>query len=412
MEPFPLNSTSSLCPTLAIVANCLTPYRVHLHSQLAAGIPELKLHTLVTHDDGDFKWTMELPESIHAVYFGRKGDSPTASSIRSPAYEWRKGGRIVEYLHANSVRAVICCGYRYLSYMRLIGHCHRAGIPLFVNNDSNIRSEPIHSPSSIWAKRQIYAWWLRRVQGVMPMGRLGEEFFLKYGANPRHFYRLPYTPDYEAFSSVDMNGLERFRSRYGLHRGRRYLLFSGRLVQVKRVDLLVDAFARLASERPDWDLLIVGDGPLKSELQARLPEGLRNRVIWTGFLEQRELRNAYHASEVLVLPSSCEPWAVVVQEAMSAGLPVVASHIVGAADELISDGVSGRIFPSEDLAALVDALRDVTTSDRLANMKQAARDSLSYWRKRVDPIAEVRRALTECRVLSVSVSKTGQNAIV
>jgi glycosyltransferase involved in cell wall biosynthesis len=382
-----------------MIANCLTPYRVHLHKRIAAGIPELSLHTLITHDDADFRWQLKVPDSIHLVHFGKKGDSPLASSFRNPRYEWQKGGRLIRFLRENRVAAVICSSYRYLSYLRVIAHCHRTGVPLFVNNDSNIRSERSLSPLAAWAKRRTYAWWLARVSGVMPMGRLGDEFFLKYGADTRRFYHVPYTPDYADFEQVDAERLDQFRGRYGLCRGRKYLLYSGRLVPVKRVDLLIDAFARLAEERPTWDVLIAGDGPLGEELRRRVPDRLCSRVVWTGFLEQEELKLAYHAADVLVLPSDREPWAVVVQEAMSAGLVVVASDVVGAAHELISDGESGRIVPSGDVDSLAKALREVTASDRLDRYKEQSARALAAWRESSDPVAEVRRALSDVGVL-------------
>lgn len=391
-------STLDERPGLAIVANCLTPYRNHLHELIAAGVPELKLHTLVTHDDADFKWAAAVPQAINATHLGRKGDSPLAGIFHAPLREWEKGGRLIEYVRDHNIRAVICNGHRYISYLRLIRHCHSAGIPLFVNNDSNIRSERRLSSLQSWLKRRGYAWWLSRTAGVMPMGRLGEEFFLKYGADGRRFYRVPYTPDYESFAAVDADELQRFRQQHRLYGGRRILLFSGRLARVKRVDLLIGVFAGLAGERLEWDLLIAGDGPLASELR-RSAQRLGPRVIWTGFLEQDELKLAYQAADVLVLPSDREPWAVVVQEAMAAGLAVVASDVVGAAHELVADGAAGRIFAAGNVESLRRALLDVTHGERIDGFKQRARDALHAWRGQLDPVGEVRRALADVNVL-------------
>jgi glycosyltransferase involved in cell wall biosynthesis len=302
-------------------------------------------------------------------------------------------------LHEQNVRAVICNNYRYLSFLRVIRHCNRVGMPLFVNNDSNIRGERL-SPFKAWCKRQIYSWWLNRVSGVMPMGEFGDQFFLKYGASPERLYRVPYTPHYDAFAALDEDRLQRFRQQHGLCRERRYLLYSGRLVPVKRVDLVIDAFNRLADMRPEWDLLVVGDGPLASELRERVPDRLRPRVVWTGFLEQEEVTLAYHSADVLVLASDREPWAVVVQEAMAAGLAIVASNVVGAAHELVKDHVSGRIFEAGDVATLVEAFADVTRKDTIETYKERSRAALDDWRNANDPVREIRRALTDVGVLS------------
>jgi glycosyltransferase involved in cell wall biosynthesis len=164
--------------------------------------------------------------------------------------------------------------------------------------------------------------------------------------------------------------------------------------------LLIDAFGTIAAERPDWDLLVAGDGPLGDVLRGRVPEPVRRRVIWTGFLEQDELKPAYHASDVLVLPSNFEPWAVVVQEAMAAGLVVVASDAVGSAHELIADGLSGGIFPTGDLGALQQALLEVSAADELGRFKQRSGSALDEWRKKTNPVSEIRRALADVGVLN------------
>ena len=386
-------------PGLAIVTNSITPYGVNLQRLIAEGIPELKLHVLISHWASDFAWQVEVPPEIHLTRFGIEGEHPLENPLRRPIWEWRKGGRFIRYFQEHDIRATIIGGYRFISYARLMSYCHRAGIPFFVNADSNIRGEPQLSAIQRFSKRRIYDWWMKRVSGVFSMGKLGDEFFIKYGATAGQLYRVPYWPDFDAFSGVDVDRLERFRQKYGLDGQRRRLMYSGRLIPVKRVDLLIDAFAAIAADRPNWDLLIVGDGVLREELHRRVPDALRNRVTWTGFIEGRELVVAYHAADVLVLPSDREPWALVVDEAMAAGLTVVASDVVGAAHELIVDGESGRVFLRGDASSLKSALEDISHPDRIENYKTAATEALKRYREVVDPIAEVRRALCDAGVL-------------
>jgi glycosyltransferase involved in cell wall biosynthesis len=388
-------------PGLAMIVNVLAPYRINLHSLIAAGIPELKLHTLVTHGPADFDWDMTVPKSINASYFGAKGDSPLASTFHRPLYEWRKGGRLINYIRSNNIAAVITLGYRYISYLRTIHYCHQSGLPLFVHNDSNIQGDRSMSAAKSWAKKQVYGWWLRRSSGVMSMGEYGDQFFIRYGADSKRIYRVPLTPNFENFSEVDLQQLRRFCADFGLVPDRQRFVFSGRLVHLKRVDLIVDAFAAIAAERPDWDLLIVGDGELGDELRRRVPDALRSRVVWTGFLDREETALAYHAADVLVLASNREPWSLVVLEAMAAGLVVVSSDIVGAAHELITDGVSGRLFSVDSLAELVRALLDVSDLGATSRYKRNSILALKQWREKTDPVSEVRRAFIDCGVLSV-----------
>jgi hypothetical protein len=155
---------------LAMIANCMTPYRAHLHELVAKGIPELKLHSLITHGAADFDWAVNVPPSIHATYFNEAGESALSGVTEHPYREWRKGARLIDYLVTHNVCAAICTGYQYPSYLRLIAGCYRRQIPLFVRNDSNIKSDARLSPVKQFFKRKVYDWWIPRVAGVMSMG--------------------------------------------------------------------------------------------------------------------------------------------------------------------------------------------------------------------------------------------------
>lgn len=386
-------------PGLAIVTNTVTPYHVNLQRLIALGIPEFKLHVLISHWASDFSWKVEIPPEIHVTRYGKPGEHPLGNPLRRPVWDWRKGGRFIDYFRRNNVKAAILGGYKYISYVRLIDYCYRHDIPFFVNSDNNIWNDPRHPALKKFIKHRTYDWWMKRVSGVFSMGEFGDQFFTKYGAKPEMLYRLPYWPDYDAFSHVEAVDLERFQQKYGLNRQRRYALYSGRLVTPKRVDLLIDAFANVASNHPEWNLLIVGDGAQHDELQRRVPRELRQRVVWTGFLEGRELAVAYHAAETLVLPSDEENWALVVQEAMAAGLTVIASDVVGAARELVVDGKSGRIFKKGDVASLQNCLEDVLNPASIVRYKDEAKLALQQYREQVNPVAEVRRALANAGVL-------------
>jgi glycosyltransferase involved in cell wall biosynthesis len=393
------DSVGDCRPGLVVISNCITPYRVNLHRLLIAGVPELQLHSLTTHGIADFDFAVDDPAEINIKDFSYPGEHPNDHPLRRPRVERAKSRQIIEYIEANETRAVILNGYRYLSYLQVMDFCHRRGLPFFVRNDSNIRSERPLSALNRLIKRKTYAWWIKRASGVFSMGRYGDEFFLKYGADPNRIYRVPYWPNYDSFARVDPVALARFKQKFGLEEGRRYLVYSGRLVPEKRVDLLIDAFSAIAYQHPQWDVLMVGDGVLGEKLRRRVPQALRHQFIWTGFLDRHEPALAYHCGDVLVLPSEMEPWAVVVQEAMAAGLAVVASDVVGAASELIRNNRGGRTFESGSLNSLIQALQAVMQPERIDEIKREAKSALAQWREEVDPVAEIRRALHNVGIL-------------
>lgn len=404
-------SDPDIRPGLAIVTNTVTPYHVNLQRLIALGIPEFKLHVLISHWASDFSWKVEIPPELHLTRYGKPGEHPVGNPLRRPVWDWRKGGRFIDYFRQHNIRAAILGGYKFIAYARLMNYCYRRGIPFFVSSDNNIRCDPKHPAYKQFIKHRIYDWWMGRVSGVFSMGEFGDQFFMKYGATPDMLYRLPYWPDYDAFAHVEQNDLDQFQQKYGLNKQQRHLLYSGRLVPPKRVDLLIDAFANVARNYPEWNLLIVGDGTQRDELQQQVPNELRHRVVWTGFLEGRELAVAYHAADAMALPSDHENWALVVQEAMAAGLTVIASDVVGAARELIVDGKSGRVFKKGDVVSLQNCLEDVLRSENIERYKTEAKSALQRYREQVNPVAEVRRALVNAGVLPRPDTNRGITAI-
>jgi len=386
--------------SLAIVADGPRPDLVHLHRRVAAEIPELELHSLFTRSASEFLWETELPPEIRARSLARGHDpSDIHRWWGRPRHDWRKGGELIAHLRAHSARAVVLNGYSDLTCVRVLRWCNANGVPVLERGDANLRCEPPAGPLKAALKRPLLGAFLRRCDAVLPFGRFGLEFYTKYGADPARCHRVPAIPDFALFTDVPVESVAAFRRAHGLVPDRRRIFFCGRLIRFKRPDLLVDGFARIADARPDWDLLVAGSGPLEAETRARVPEHLAPRITWLGELPWRELPPAYHACDLLALPSEVENWGVVVLEAMAAGLPVVASDIAQAANECFEDGVAGRRFRSRDLDAFVEALMDATDPERLAGYRRAVPGALADWRERCDPVKGLRKALAAVGVL-------------
>jgi glycosyltransferase involved in cell wall biosynthesis len=385
-------------PGLVVVSNEQTPYRMHFHRRLAVEIPELQLWSLFTHELASSPWAYEDASEIHPVLFGRGESSKRQSRLIAAPREWRKGGEILRWMERRPVAAVVVGGYNDAGRLRILRGCAQRRIPCFIFGDSNIACDQARSPA---AKIKALALppILASSAGILCCGSLGRAYFEKYGVPAERIFEVPYEPDYESIRTVPARAVEETKARFGLAPGRRRILFSCRLERVKRVDLLLEAFRRLASARPSWDLVIAGDGSLRETLAATVPPLLRERVHWAGFVAERmELAALYACSDVLVLPSDYEPWGVVVTEA-AVWNAIVASSVVGAAAEVVRDGVNGRIFPAGDAGALTAALRDVTEQGRIDSLKAASPRVLAEWRACADPVEGLRRALAFAGVL-------------
>ena len=156
------------------------------------------------------------------------------------------------------------------------------------------------------------------------------------------------------------------------------LLSAGRIVYQKGLDLGLRALAQLKDL--DWHWSIAGDGPQMEPLQSLARElGISERVTFLGWQSKEDLAQAYQQANLFLFPSRHEGMPNAVLEAMSSGLPVVATRIAGS-EELVLDGETGLLVPSEDVDALRDALRTVL-SDAVLREKMGTASRLRVERE-------------------------------
>jgi colanic acid/amylovoran biosynthesis glycosyltransferase len=141
------------------------------------------------------------------------------------------------------------------------------------------------------------------------------------------------------------------------------LVSIGRIVEQKGQAILVEAIARLIERGFDVKLVIVGDGPMRSEIELLVEQlGLRDHVRITGYLSNQEVCEELLKSRALVLPSFAEGLPGVFFEALALGRPVISTYIA-AHPELIGPGVNGWLVPAGAIEPLVDAMAEALTAD-------------------------------------------------
>ena len=153
----------------------------------------------------------------------------------------------------------------------------------------------------------------------------------------------------------------------------RAFVFVGRFIESKGVPVLAAAYRRYRSRVCDpWPLTCYGSGPLSHILEAE------QGVIVEGFIQPKSLPTKLAEAACLVLPSSFEPWAVVVHEAATAGLLILASEAVGAVPHLVQDNYNGFVFGVNDVEGLSRLMERVSLmSDAKLGAMAAASFSLA-----------------------------------
>ncbi len=222
--------------------------------------------------------------------------------------------------------------------------------------------------------RELY----RRADALLVYGPHVAAFVAAESGRTADVFVAPQAVDGEIFSRPRAAAeLTAVRRRFGLGDGP-VAAFVGRLEPEKGLDVLLRAFRRTTAPT----LLLAGDGSLAPALRALARElRVADRVRFAGRVGQHELPALLQASDLLVLPSITtprwkEPWGLVVNEAMSCGLPVVATDAVGAAaGGLAVDGRTGLVVPERNEAALAAALERLGADDALrARLGAAARE--------------------------------------
>ena len=144
----------------------------------------------------------------------------------------------------------------------------------------------------------------------------------------------------------------------------------GRVSKEKNLEFLSDAFQEITDSGFESNLIIVGDGPYKNEMEQEL-KGYP--AVFTGFLSGEELCTAYASADVFVFPSATDTFGNVVLEAQASGLPVIVSD-EGGPKELMKDGITGIVAMSNNKNALINAMMFfINDKNRIIQMGRNAR---------------------------------------
>lgn len=248
------------------------------------------------------------------------------------------------------------------------------GIPVFVETDTP--QKPGEPRWKAAVKAAAYPALFSGVTGFLPAGTRQARYLESFGVAPARIRIARMTVDVEKIAA----GVARTRQSTGGESAGgtpgAVFLYIGRLVPGKGPDLLVQAFSTL--QQSNVSLVVAGDGPLRQAIVAAAERD--PRIQWIGRKTPGELIAVMAVSDVLVLPSVYESWGLVVNEAMAAGLPVIATDAVGCVDDLVFDGSTGYVVPAGDAHALALAMSAIAANpDERRRMGENASRVIAPW---------------------------------
>ncbi len=330
-----------------------TPYRAPLFD-LIAERPEIDLEVLYASAAiAQNRWQISLGHP-HVILRGVR--LPGAHRLLRHDYPITPG--IFRLLERRRPHVLVVTGWSTFASQAAIAWCVVRRVPFVLQAESH----DIH-PRTAWrraVKGAVVPRVVRRAAGVLVTGTLARRSLVARGADPAAVRIFANTIDTERFAAAATAARldrEALRARIGLLPGDLAVLSVARLSPEKALDTLVRAVAQ--AERPCLRLVLAGDGPERRPLERLAGDlGVRTtflgNVVWDGVVE------TYAAADMFALLSRNETWAVVVNEAAACGLPLILSDQVGAAHDLLEDGVNGYLVPADRAeAAAALALREL-----------------------------------------------------
>lgn len=239
-------------------------------------------------------------------------------------------------------------------------HCHQIGALFYIAPVSRAARVPVtvHTEHGKHFEGHVKMRWLGRYAAwhadryFCVSQDIATEVVLQKIVSPHKVEVVPNGIDTSKFSR-GMDALE-VRQELGIPIDAQVIGTVGRLAEIKRQNLLIRAFSLLLREIPDAHLLLVGDGPLRKELESLAAGlGVSDRIRFTGYRDDRE--RLYRAMDLFALTSRSEGMPLSVLEAWASEIPVVAA-CVGGIPELVDDGQNGVLIADAEPARWADEL--------------------------------------------------------
>lgn len=284
-------------------------------------------------------------------------------------YAWRPGiygfwglmnWGLIPFLFAKEKGLLVVHGWGYFSNLLALFCGRLAGHRVFLRGENPACHELYRKG---W-KQRLRAFFVKKVLGslchkILFIGEENRKFYRMYGIAEEQLVFAPYAVDNDWFRQQAAALLPKktdLRKKLGLPVEKVVVLFSGKYIPKKRpMDLLV-AFAHCRN-RNEAHLVFMGEGELRSEMEAFIKDNQLNNVTLTGFVNQSEVAKYYAAADVFVMCSGLgETWGLSTNEAMNFGLPVILSNLTGCHADLVAEGENGYVFKTGDVAALTEKL--------------------------------------------------------
>lgn len=336
---------------VAILDDMLPPYRIPLYNYINSSDDNIDLDVLLSSlKQKDRSWSIDC-KRIKFNYFIFSGCNLNIKSrlIRTGFFNLHFNWGIIRRLLKVKYDIVIISGYSSFTHQLGIIFCHFLKIPVVLWYRS------FNESKSIYRKiLNIYIYNLIKLSN----------YYLVPGEKSKNYLTaLNISSDLISIVSNPINN-KQYLSHYNPKRIKVNsvnivnILFVGRFIECKGIWELVRAFRNLTLilGKENIKLHLVGDGELYLDIYKMINKEKLYNVQMYGFLQNEELYEQYNNADIFILPSYYETWGLVLNEAMNFRLPIIATNTIGAANEIIKNGINGILVDPKNVSHLSDAM--------------------------------------------------------
>jgi glycosyltransferase involved in cell wall biosynthesis len=265
---------------------------------------------------------------------------------------------------------ILIYGWARVAHLNIIRHFHKS-VKILFRGDSTL-IEPRNKFHKL-LRKHFLKWLYSHIDKFFYVGTENKAYFLEHGVPEDKLYFAPHAIENDRFSKQIKSG--RIRETLNIGQSETLILFAGKFIPQKNVQLLIRAFICL--KLTNCHLLLVGNGKLLNSCKL-MSSGHKN-IHFLDFQNQLVMPEIYRSCDLFCLPSKSDSWGLAVNEAMACGKAVIVSDAVGAASDLIEPS-NGRVFKSNNVNDLKShLLASVGNKDRLRKQGLRSQAIIAKW---------------------------------
>lgn len=318
--------------------NIPSPYRVDFFNELGKYCDLTVIFENAAAKDRDNKWKPDAFKNFNAVFL--KGLRVGAAEAFCP--------KVIKYIKDKSYDVIVIGMYSTPTGMLAVQYLRNHSIPFIISSDGGM------AKADSGVKYKIKKHFISSADGWLSTGKITSEYLQHYGADADKIYVYPFTSvsrnDIIA-QPLSLENKQKYRDELDIKE--EFIFLSvGQFIYRKGYDVLLNASKDI---NKNIGIYVVGGKPTE-EYECLIKQFNLNNVHFIDFMSKRELSRYYKASDIFVLPTREDIWGLVINEAMSYGLPVITTDKCVAGIEMVHDGLNGFIIPADNIDALKSSL--------------------------------------------------------